>query len=180
MREREDIVVALVAVAPDRRLTSRVRLQKTVYLLERLGFGSGFGFDYHHYGPYSRELDNALADAVALKRVSEQIAHRFADGASYSIFSLAKGVDPVEDAYGTLGRARARDYVAKFANTNVTILELAATVDFLWHEERIKDWRAEVGKRKGSKVGGGRLERAVDLLKSLGLDPPEPSASRAA
>jgi hypothetical protein len=62
----------------------------------------------------------------------------------------------------------------------VTVLELAATLDFLWHEEKVKDWRKEVVRRKGAKVGGSRLEKAILLLKGLGLDPPGQSASRAA
>ena len=62
MREREDIVAAIVAAAGG-RLTSRVRLQKVVYLLDRLGLHSGFDFDYYNYGPYSRDLDNATVDA---------------------------------------------------------------------------------------------------------------------
>ena len=51
------------------------------------------------------------ADAVALKYVDEKISHRVGDGASYSIFSLAKATDPGMDAYGTLGRERARELV---------------------------------------------------------------------
>jgi uncharacterized protein len=180
MREREDVVVAVIAAAPGASLTSRVRLQKVVYLLDRLGFESGFGFEYHHYGPYSRVFDNAIADARALKLVDERIEHRLRDGASYSVFAVNAGAQPGEEAYGNLGRKRAQGYIARFADTNVTVLELAATIDFLWRYEKIEDWRTEVGKRKRAKIGGGRLEKAVELLESLGLKPPEPGAAKAA
>jgi len=180
MNEREDVVVAVIAAAPEGKLTSRVRLQKIVYLLDQLRLGSGFAFDYHHFGPYSRDLDNATADAKAFKLVRENIAHRLSDGASYSIFELTGDADPKTEAYGKLGEEGARELVSRFANTNVTVLELAATIDWLWRFEKIKDWRAEVAKRKSSKVGGGKLEKAVELLESVGLKPPEPSAAQAA
>ena len=44
MMEREEIVAAVVAAAGG-QLIGRVRLQKAVYLLERLGLNSGFEFD---------------------------------------------------------------------------------------------------------------------------------------
>ena len=47
--------------------------------IRQLGLASGFRFEYHHYGPYSRDLDLATADARALGVVQEDILHR-ADG----------------------------------------------------------------------------------------------------
>jgi uncharacterized protein YwgA len=171
MVEREDLVTAVIAVAPERRLTSRVRLQKTVYLLDRFNFDSGFAFDYHHYGPYSRDLDNAAADAKAFKLIEERIEHRVSDGASYSAFSTTK--EPAPEAFGRLGCDKARDLVGLFARTNVTVLELAATIDWLWRFEKVSDWREEVTRRKNAKIGGGRLQRAIDLLVELSIAPPE-------
>lgn len=172
MIDRDEIVAALVDAAGG-TLIGRVRLQKTLYLLEQLGLGSEMPFEYHHYGPYSRELDNATADAKALGRVKEDFDHRQSDGAMYSIFRLADGISVNEEAFGNLGRARAAEHARLFAATNVTVLELAATVDWLWRSEGVRDWRSEVANRKGKKVQGGRLEKAVDLLGRLGLQPPE-------
>jgi uncharacterized protein YwgA len=166
--EREHIVAAVTAAAGG-ELTGRVRLQKTVYLLDRLGLNSGFEYEYHHYGPYSRDLDNATVDARAFDLVEEKFDHRRSDGAMYSVFRLKSDVD--DKAYGGLGRERAGELVRKFAKTNVTVLELAATVDWLCREEKYTDWRSEITKRKGVKVQGGRLDRAVALLDELGLSP---------
>lgn len=178
MTKREDIVAAVIAAAGG-KLTSRIRLQKSVYLLDRLGLESGFDFDYHHYGPYSRDLDNAAEDAKAFDLVNEEFAYRFRDGARYSIFSLKHDVEPKAQAYGELGQEKAGEFARLFAQTNVTILELAATIDWLWREEKISDWRTEVKKRKTVKTGGGRLDRADELLRELGLPPPEVSAKTA-
>ena len=174
--EREDIVVAVVAAA-EGPLNSRVRLQKAVYLLDRLGLDSGFGYEYHHYGPYSRDLDNATADAKAFGLIEEKFDHRQSDGAMYSIFELSPGAAVNEAAYGDLRRERASELAQLFAGTNVTVLELAATIDWLWREEKHVDWRSEITKRKGVKVRSGRLERAVDLLRNLGLAPPMTTAA---
>lgn len=170
--EREDIVAAVLAAAGG-QLTGRVRLQKTVYLLDQLELGSGFPFEYHHYGPYSRDLDNATSDAEAFDLVEETKAYRQSDGAAYSIFTLKEGVAVKPEAYGLLGADRAAELVSLFASTNVTVLELAATVDWLWRREGCNNWRTEITKRKGVKVQNGRLDQAVALLDQLRLTPPQ-------
>jgi uncharacterized protein YwgA len=178
MIEPEDKVAAVVDAAGG-MLVSRVRLQKTVYLLDQLGLSSGFSYEYHHYGPYSRDLDIATADARALGVVKEEIRHRAGDGASYSVFILAEASASKEEALGTLGRRHAAELVQKFAATHVTVLELAATVDWLRRYEHCADWRSEIARRKPLKVGGGRLERAVALLRDLGLPPDVPGRADA-
>lgn len=177
MIEREDIATAIVGAAPGGELIGRVRLQKTAYLLEQLGFSAGLPFEYHHYGPYSRELDNAVADARAFEKLEEKIEHRKSDGASFSRFRLTDGTKPKAQIYRAMGRDRVSAFVAQFAQTNVTVLELAATVHWLAFKEKVGDWRVEIRKRKGQKVQGGRLERALELLAELGLSPPEPTAA---
>src|SRR5262245_49278059 len=116
--EREDVVAAVVAAAGG-RLTGRVRLQKTVYLMDRLGLNSGFDYDYHHYGPYSRDLDNATADAKAFDLVDETFDRRKRDGALYSIFEARTAAR--DEAFGGLGRDRASALAHKLAQTNVTV-----------------------------------------------------------
>ncbi|HXF89849.1 MAG TPA: hypothetical protein VNK48_15985 [Xanthobacteraceae bacterium] len=169
--EREDIVAAIVAAAGG-KLVGRVRLQKTAYLLDQRGLNSGFDYEYHHYGPYSRDLDNAMLDAWAFGLVDESFDRRESDGARYSIFSLQPGASAKDEAFGKLGRDRAAALIQKFANINVTVLELAATIDWLWRKEGYSDWRTELTRRKGAKVQGGRLEQAINLLNEIGLPPP--------
>ena len=154
------------------RLTGRVRLQKVVYLLDRLGLNSRFTYDYHHYGPYSRDLDIAVADAKAFVGLEEKFEHRVSDGARYSVFLYTKEVGAA--AWGDLDRRRGETLVREFAGVPVTVLELAATIDWLWREEKIVDWRSELIRRKSVKVRNGKMERAVGLLDKLGLTPPAP------
>lgn len=169
MINREEHVVAIV-MAADGRLVSRVRMQKVAYLLDQLGMDSGFDYQYHHYGPYSRDLDNAIFDAEAFDLVRENFDHRKSDGARYSVFVTGNAAASTSH-FGNLDSDIATSWVKRFANTNVTVLELAATAHWLFFIEKVADWRSEIVRRKGAKTENGRLGRALDLLKELNLSP---------
>jgi len=168
MQEREKAVADIVA-ATGGRLVSRVRLQKLAYLLDQLGARSGFNYVYHHYGPYSRDLDAAIFDAEADKLVEEQIEHRQSDGARYSIFVALSPADSPGFSY--LSDPKLRERARELAAKPVTVLELAATAHWLAHTEKVDDWRTEIVRRKGTKTGAGRLDEAFKLLTELGLPP---------
>ena len=172
MMEREVIVKALLKAAGG-QLVGRVRLQKAAYLLDRLGMESGFHYDYHYYGPFSRDLDNAVADAEAFGLVEEEFGRRQVDGARYSIFKLIADDLEFPEKIGQLDDAVFERYLQKFAEANVTVLELAATANWLVEKEERNDWLEELHRRKGPKVEGGRLDRALALLRDVGLPPAE-------
>jgi uncharacterized protein YwgA len=177
MTKREDVLTA-VLMAAGGQLTGRVRFQKTMYLLEQLGVEGGFNYEYHYYCPYSRDLDNAIIEAAALGLIKEEFGYRGSDGARFSIFRLTSAAK--DEAFRAIGGNRAKKLVEKLAQTNVTILELAATVDWLWRHERRKNWREEITRRKPVKADGGRLDRAIAILQELDLSPPETQESRTA
>jgi len=168
MKSHKDIVYAVVNAAPGHKLASRVRLQKTVYLLKVLGFDDSLQFQYYHFGPYSRDLDLALTEAHESNLVRESQAKRQSDGATYSLFEAVPANKHVN--FGKLQK-RAEELIAKFATTNVTVLELAATAHWLKNAEKITDWHTEIVRRKGVKTENGRLERAIELLTELELAP---------
>ena len=170
--EREQIVAGVISAAGG-SMTGRVRLQKTVYLLDQLNLGSGFGYEYHYYGPYSADLTAATADAKAFGLIDEQIEYRRSDGAQFSIFELRDNRETlVADAFGLLGKANAQRCIAVMNRYSATALELAATIDWLWRYERRSDWQREIQRRKGLKTAEGRLEKAIELLQEIGLHPP--------
>lgn len=161
--------VADIVQAAGGRLVSRIRLQKIAYLLDQLGAHSGFDYTYHHYGPYSRDLDSAVLDAEAFDLVREDFGRRQSDGARYSVFNAVDDSDAHEFSY--LRDRDLRGLVKRFASTNITVLELAATAHWLAEAEQVDDWEAEIRRRKGSKTAGGRLDEAKALLVELGLPP---------
>lgn len=83
-----DRLVAGVVAAAGGQVVGRVRLQKMFYLLDRIGLGSGFDYEYHYYGPYSSEVAEAVEDAAAFGRLEERVGRRSYDGVSYSILRI--------------------------------------------------------------------------------------------
>lgn len=148
----------------------RIRLQKVVYLLEQLGMKSGVPFEYHHYGPYSEAISDAVTDAKFWGHISEAVSFRVADGAPYSSFKTQQAT-PEPAQLGELRAEDARKYLVKFAGCTSTVLELAATVHWLAFIEKVPDWRAEIEVRKAGKTGNGRLGKALALLEELELAP---------
>lgn len=169
MVDREDIVAAIVTAAGG-EIIGRVRLQKAAYLLQQLGLESGFKFEYHHYGPYSRGLDNAVADAKAFGLIEERIEHRQIDGAGYSVFK-AKGAEYGDSVLKPLKPNKVKSLLERFAKSNVTVLELAATMHWISESERNADWREETKRRKGRKASSTRLDQAESLLREIDLSP---------
>jgi len=161
--------IADIVNAVGGRLVSRIRLQKIAYLLDQLGAESGFDYTYHHYGPYSRDLDSAILDAEAFDLIKEGFAYRQSDGARYSIFSYEDDPNTYEFSY--LHDERLRHVAKRMAAVNVTVLELAATAHWLAEYEKVGDWKTEIRRRKGSKTEGGRLDEATNLLAEIGLAP---------
>jgi uncharacterized protein YwgA len=166
-----DRLIAELIAAAGGEIVGRIRLQKIFYLLEKAGIGSGLSFHYHHYGPYSAELDNALDRAQAVQGVKERIAHRQADGMPYSVFSLRNGRELGCGTLGQLPIEKARGLIAAMNARSSTVLELAATIHWLAEVERVPEWRKELLRRKGVKTERGRTEKAIELLEQLDLAP---------
>lgn len=159
--------IADIVEAAGGRLVSRIRLQKIAYLLDQLGAQSGFDYTYHHYGPYSSDVDSALLDAEAFNLVKEKFGYRQSDGARYSIFEIVEG--GAGHKFGYLHDEKLRGLVTQLASANITVLELAATAHWLVFHEKVADWETEIRRRKGSKTDDGRLEKAKALLAEVHL-----------
>ena len=167
MPELDQLVVGVVALAGG-ELVGRIRLQKVVYLLDQLGMNSSAPFEYHHYGPYSEAVSDAVTDAKFWGNIKETVNFRVADGAPYSSFRTERP-EPVQ--IGNLSDEDAKRYLAEFAGYTSTVLELAATVHWLAFKEERADWRDEIEIRKAGKTSNGRLEKALALLQDLNLAP---------
>ena len=170
-------LVAEVIEAAGGKITGRIRLQKIFYLLDQSGLESGFNYHYHHYGPFSRDLDEAVSNAQAFEGVREVIQYRQADGMPYSVFSIEPAREGLTPPLGKLDPDRARELLATMTAPSSTVLELAATIHWLSEKERVTDWRAELIRRKGPKTERGRMDQAFRLLGQLGLPPAIPDVA---
>lgn len=164
-----ELVAGAVSLAGG-SITGRVRLQKVMYLLQQKGLSGPFRFSYHHYGPFSRGVDEAISDAKAFCGLREAIRHRELDGAPFSVFELPYAEAQRRCSLGGLAAEQARADISRMNAVTSTVIEIAATIFWLKHEECVPDWQDELSRRKGAKAGSGRVEKALALLAELGLE----------
>jgi uncharacterized protein YwgA len=167
MPHLDQLVAGAVALSGG-ELVGRIRLQKVIYLLDQLGLSSGASFEYHHYGPYSEVVSDAVTDAKFWGHLEEAVSFRLSDGAPYSSYKAAIAAP---DSLGDMSADDARRFLAKFNSCTSTVLELAATVHWLAFVEKVPNWRAEIEVRKAGKTDKGRLDKALALLRDIGLAP---------
>jgi uncharacterized protein YwgA len=138
------------------RIVGRTRLQKVAYLLEVVGLGGGFQFEYRHYGPFSEGLADAIQMAEAFDLVKQE--EKRADwGGMYSIYTaeLDKGE--------TNPRAT---FAQKAAKIGAVELELAATAAFLKVTGSGMPWE-ETKRLKPEKATAQRLQKAKEAYRDL-------------
>jgi uncharacterized protein len=157
-RKRDTEKVADIIRDAGGRIVGRTRLQKIAYLLELAGMGSGFSFEYRHYGPYSEEIASAARMAAVIGLIEEE--ERAASwGGSYSIFTAksSRGHTTHPSRAALAREAESADPIE---------LELAATAAFLAAKGSDDPWKM-TAKLKPEKVGAGHLENAKILYRKL-------------
>jgi uncharacterized protein len=166
----DTIDIPSLVVAAGGELVGKIRLQKVVYLLDQMGLDSGFSYEYHHYGPYSADLAEQVEDDVIFNRLEAEQRRRMSDGVPYVAYK-ASGAGQGCPIDANLDADRIRSALDEMHRQTATVLELAATAHWLAEVERRQDWKDELVRRKGSKTQNGRVERALELLQTLGLPP---------
>jgi uncharacterized protein len=140
------------------QVVGKTRLQKMAYLLEIAGLGSGFDFEYRHYGPYSVELASEVTNAQLLNLLSQE-DHLTYWGGTYSIFKTAPSSKISEPDFR---RSKILEIAVK---ADPIALELAATAAYLAKEGSKDPW-AETQRRKPDKAEKS-LAPAQALYKQL-------------
>ena len=140
------------------KLVGRTRLQKSVYLLKLCGIDLGFDFEYHHYGPYSEELTIASRDAEVLGLLD--VEWRSSYGNEYAIFHARVAADFPQPE-------KASSALNILSRYETTVLELAATADFLGKNGYGSDPWTETLRRKATKITASRIEQSKKLLSEL-------------
>lgn len=155
------LLAAVIAAHKNHQLVGRTRLQKTVKLLQRLGYPSRYLYKIFFYGPYSDgvQSDIAVLEMMGLVEEEERL------GASGNYFVLRADEDCLLPAVEEF-----EDQIRLMEEADSVVLELAATYDAFraWgadHETALEKLR----RKKGAKCEGGNEERALELLEQLGL-----------
>lgn len=155
-------LAAVIAAHAHRRVVGRTRLQKTVKLLQRLGLPTDYLFTLFFYGPYSEGLFRDIALLTALGLVSEE-EYGSDGGTPYFVMQATAQAERAE-------MQRWASQIALMESTELVVLELAATYDAFRemgadHAEGLTRLRH----KKASKWSADREERALELLRQLGL-----------
>ena len=155
--------------ASDGQIVGRIRLQKIFYLLEQLGVNSGLRFSYHHYGPYSEALSQKLVMAELVDGIVSEKIETTNFNTTYSIYSLVNRSGDLVQSVGDLPIKTARPALAAMKAPTSVVIELAATIHWLKHKERVEDWNSEIKNRKPGKATDSNILLATKLLSDLGL-----------
>lgn len=155
--DKSEAVMDIVAAAGG-EMIGRTRLQKTAFLLELVDLGSGFHFDYKHYGPYSEELA-AFAEVAPILVDFNEEQRSSSWGGAYSVYSTGS------DYSGTSGDAK-QQIISIAKEADPVELELAATAAFLDVQGFDDPW-GETERRKPEKTRDGRIDRAKILFLRL-------------
>ena len=171
MQKPEDFIVKMVSLSGG-ELVGRVRLQKIAYLLSQTESPDipKMNWKYHHFGPYSVDLDNAIDLAKHEKRIVEERRARKSDGSLYSIFRLSDTAGGGKKTSAAEPK-QLRELVQQLKDETSVVLELAATAHWLSEVEKVSDWRKEIRLRKTWKADDERLEKALSVLSRLHLPP---------
>lgn len=153
------LLAGVIAAHPNHRLIGRVRLQKTVKLLQSYGLQIGYRFKNYHYGPYSEGLqaDTGLLQVLGWVEEKEK---RGREGRQYYTFeakedSMLEELEP----YNNL--------IELFANSDPVVLELAATYKSFLEAGLPEDEALErVRLMKPIKSQGGRDKQAIELIEA--------------
>jgi uncharacterized protein YwgA len=163
MIEKFRWLAAVIAAHSNHRVVGRTRLQKTIKLLQRLGFPTDYGYTIFFYGPYSEGL---YADIGLLKHFGliEEEERKGQDGSTYYVISAT------EESALPHETGRFQPWIDKLQASDATVLELAATYDaFREMGSQHNDAMVRLRRKKGTKCDGGNQEAAFRLLRELGL-----------
>lgn len=163
-------LAAVIAAHKNEQVIGNTRLQKEIWILQRLGLPTDYSYKVHFYGPYSEDLhaETGFLQSIGVVDVEERQSQE--RGTNYYITTVRnpEGL-PVDELPSEVEEA-----IPVLEKTDPTVLELAATYDAFRdqgddHEEAIR----RVRRKKGAKCDGGRLESALELLEKLGLSESE-------
>lgn len=164
-----EILPIVVGAAPNGKIVGKIRLQKVIYLLDKLGLGANLRFSYHHYGPYSDDLSNAIDFANHFNAAFEETQQSAkSHSGKYSVFTSTETPSP-DISVGEIDQPNLAELLKKMTSTSSVVIELAATIHWLQNAEKIVDWESTLKARKPSKTSSENVEKAKALLNEIGL-----------
>lgn len=165
MKQLGESLVDIVTLN-DQEIATKVRLQKTIYLLHSYGYLEELvdpEFEYHYYGPYSAKLARAADELEATKALKTHIRQGY-HSEPYTVYQSDR------DAPTVLGQEmaeRIRIALRLLREESSLVLEVAATIHFLRNHKSNRDAVGEVKRLKPKKASAHRIRRAERMLQNL-------------
>ena len=160
-------IVAGVVTLNDGELVGKVRLQKTLYLLDACGLQSGFDYEFHFYGPFSVDLSRAADDATEVGRINFEDRFGYHE-VPYRVFRASRNA-PSPDKLGASSAAEIRQKLEIMKRYSAAELEIAASIVLLRERGHPDDAEAETCRRKPATATSDRIAKAQRLIAQLGL-----------
>lgn len=159
--ERHNVLAAVIAAHPNRTVSGRTRLQKTIMLLQEKGLPTDYDYMLYFYGPYSEALHVETGMLVSKNVIEESTSLTSAGNTIYNITATNNtALDDIKRNFGV--------YIEQLCQHETVVLELAATyIGFLkLGMNESEAWRA-VKKKKGDRCSEKNKKNAKSLLQEL-------------
>ena len=160
--DSNDLVLAILAAAPDHRVKGKKRLQKFAFLLKSVGVKCNAQFKIWDFGPYSSEV----AKAAEWLSISGKITEQEELVTPLKRFMTVYSVD--KDYKAPKLEARFETILKKLDSYSNVELEVAATVQFFLQQGRTKE-EATVSVRelKPTKALPQIIEKSFSLIREI-------------
>ncbi len=169
----EYAIVKLIASAGC--VDSRKRLQKCVYLLQLAGCELGAEYYLHLYGPYSRDVAEAIDYLASVEFIKEATRENDFWGIQYLYTITEKGREVLEKhekkREGKEAVAKLKPFLDIFkelVQQDLLVLELAATIAFF--KNKGFSWQEARDKTKSFKNVSLGAEEKLDKARQLAQD----------
>lgn len=177
-----DVVLFAIAEAYDGRIPGRTLLQKVAYFVGvRLEVDLGYG--PHYYGPYSREITDALEanqDVGALIENRKESRHAFAGHDApkvyyeYTLTERGQRFQQLKSEWGGIAYTQAVDIAKKIKGLDATYMQLAfaSKVHYILSHATVSLTQEDVRQKAqelGWSMGESDINKGVDLLRTLGF-----------
>lgn len=142
-------------------IAGRKRLQKVLYILQKLGFPFHETYRFHFYGPYSDELSMQIEELCDFGFVVER---KQAFGGRASLYRLSEAGERFLDHYkGILPDIH--DFVDKLISERTDFLELVST---LFYFDRLpRSMAAEKARAIRAEISSEDINRAYTYISEL-------------
>ena len=146
--------------ACDNEIIGRIRLQKLAYLAEKINYGLGVKFHYHHYGPFSEGLVSFIDDVVIDETVSEEIKRKKNNLGEYFVYKINDNNSNAMDNNSATFFKAAKEIDPLY-------LELLATALFLQEEDKETDVWQKLRELKPEKAQDKYLQKSYEAYCKL-------------